>query len=793
MMKHLNRGKSQQNGPMVPHAGEQDDSLSPVEEVEGPTSCIGWAMFRLHRLAVWTQDRLGTRYQMFLVIGYFVVEGLKLAVRVSADKEVNPTSVLVMSYCGSLAFGLLLSFSVERASAIRKIFCFSTFVRFFGVAFLFNIAAIISNSAAYFTTVTAVTAVGQVYLPTAALLSLLVRERKYGRLEWLSLGIMTCGVITFVDLHRQGISGADDLEKLSGPFVALLIFGATTSALASIIAERLYKNRSSVGSHRFYIYKVHLDYASLLIVGTIWALPSSVQDAMPMMFKGWHGSWFGKWDVGEFVEVVLLIAQAWFAGLLVKNFSTVFRAVAYTLLTVVSIFFTDAVFGAHQFYAGVIACTLLLVIVVLSALVFQTGRLNIRGLKEHLDRSRIGSVLSHASSHTNMSSFMSRMAVYCRTTDHLGVARSVATKYGAVIFFIMSDAARQLAQQQALSRTSITPSSLVLSTYIGGVAIATILTVSISTEDRYTRLQNLQRAYSWRHILRCFPCACLFASAQTLQVLAYTQGISAALSTALGYVYMPIAALFSRWFVDKFYMWLEWFTLLMLTCASAVFGLIQSVDPSTSHSSSGVAMLLVLSSASTSVLAGLYSEKILKQAEQLPFHMQKVGLDFGSAVATLLLLPVIGGLSTRPQDAFWKERPLSTCSDSRCFPQTATTCNGHSDCSCVCMSGLYVDWGNFLVSVALLVNITQAWLTGIVIKQFSTVLRAIAQSSTLLAIYFVGSPLVTGAWKLDVPSTLIAFIIPMSTATFMCAKTEIEKVHAFARQASFGHNQPMIE
>merc|ERR1719409_284692 len=119
-------------------------------------------------------------------------------------------------------------------------------------------------------------------------------------------------------------------------------------------------------------------------------------------------------------------------------------------------------------------------------------------------------------------------------------------------------------------------------------------------------------------------------------------------------------------------------------------------------------------------------------------------MDMGSVICSLILFPVIGWLSNRPQDAFWRARPLDYQCDSLCWGPIDTfpnqTC-GQPACSCDCGSGMWVSWDNANVILALIVFVIQGWLTGVVIMKFSTVLRAIAQSSTILAIYFVGDPL----------------------------------------------------
>lgn len=193
-----------------------------------------------------------------------------------------------------------------------------------------------------------------------------------------------------------------------------------------------------------------------------------------------------------------------------------------------------------------------------------------------------------------------------------------------------------------------------------------------------------------------------------------------------------------------------------------------------------LAMLFVVGSACSSVIASLVAERVLKE-ECLPFHIQKVRLDIGSALVSMVLFPVIGFISSRPQDAYWKDRPLHKTAAcvaelQPCWQQYGTcsaTCKGSDSC---CDHGVWVGWDNWLVILALAITVLQGWLTGVVIKQFSTVLRAIAQASTLLAIYFIGDPLLNPARVENIPLTLVAFAIPLSTIVFNVAVSEMEKV-----------------
>lgn len=279
------------------------------------------------------------------------------------------------------------------------------------------------------------------------------------------------------------------------------------------------------------------------------------------------------------------------------------------------------------------------------------------------------------------------------------------------------------------------------------------------------------------------PAAFLFALSTTFGNMAFALGISPSLYVVLGKFYTPVAAIGARWVMGKFYMWLEWFALVILTLASCCFGYLKEFDITTGVPNPGSvpAMVLVLCSAGTSALASLVTEKILK-GDDSPFHLKKVRLDAGSVISSAVLIPIIGAIATRPQDVPWVERPIDyeQCpSSSPCWKlngkEGLQTC-ANVGCECECTEGVFAGWDKWVLLLALVVNTAQGWLVGKVTQRFSTVHRAIADSFSLLAIYFVGDPLFNGASLGNVSLNLVAFIVPLSTAAFAVATSEMQKV-----------------
>jgi len=72
--------------------------------------------------------------------------------------------------------------------------------------------------------------------------------------------------------------------------------------------------------------------------------------------------------------------------------------------------------------------------------------------------------------------------------------------------------------------------------------------------------------------------------------------------------------------------------------------------------------------------------------------------------------------------------------------------------------------------------VIQGWLTGMVIKQFSTVGRALAQSFTLLVIYFIGDQVYDSGSPHTMALALVAFSLPLSNMIFVNAAAEMQKL-----------------
>jgi len=203
------------------------------------------------------------------------------------------------------------------------------------------------------------------------------------------------------------------------------------------------------------------------------------------------------------------------------------------------------------------------------------------------------------------------------------------------------------------------------------------------------------------------------------------------------------------------------------------FGFLQNVAPAHGADPVGLpGLVCVIVSATLAAFGSLAMEKFLKD-EHDSFYVQKVSLDVGSVLTSVVLLPLSGAMSERPRDAFWRERPLGECLDDGCWGEVGSgrTCDDEA-CGCKCGAGLFVAWDSGLVWLTLLIVIARGWFKGEVTKRTSTLEVAIAESFAPLLIYFVGEPLLfaksLGDWALNA----VVFIAPLSAVVFTVSNEE---------------------
>eukprot|EP00931_Biecheleriopsis_adriatica_P089027 TRINITY_DN63223_c0_g1_i1.p1 TRINITY_DN63223_c0_g1~~TRINITY_DN63223_c0_g1_i1.p1 ORF type:complete len:883 (-),score=91.75 TRINITY_DN63223_c0_g1_i1:136-2784(-) len=316
--------------------------------------------------------------------------------------------------------------------------------------------------------------------------------------------------------------------------------------------------------------------------------------------------------------------------------------------------------------------------------------------------------------------------------------KGLSTQILCVVSFVLADATRTLVYAWSISGTPIVSQSLVVAMSAVSIPIGILFSAAIDGRA------GVIAAVSLRNSLVCLPVAACFSVGQSLQIKAYGAGISASVNTVLGYFYMPLSALLSRWVFQRAYGSLEWLALLLLSLSAVVFCLLRS-SRSEGESTSILAMCYCLGSVVISCIASLMCEKIMKERSS-PFYTQKVHLEFGGLLTACAMLFVVGFASSHVEDAFWKERDVGRG---------------------VYKAGVFVGW-TFKTFAALAATTVQSWLGGLVSKQLSTVVRSVAQCLSLLIIYFFGD-LVLKQLAFDWIVGAAAIVVALSVQVFTLA------------------------
>mmetsp|Transcript_23458 Transcript_23458/g.58328 ORF Transcript_23458/g.58328 Transcript_23458/m.58328 type:complete len:1096 (-) Transcript_23458:266-3553(-) len=780
--------------------------------------------------------RVGTRTSLCLVMSFVVFEGMRFVLAEHAYVSgVNAQSISVVANGASLVIAMTASFVLEGSQAWRKVFSLHPLWRFLSVAVLFACARTLSLLALRTGATSAqIATVGYVYMPIAAVLSYYVFQRHYGMLEWLAMGMMTLAILTFVFLREQS-KGSTPLEmerirsEYSFPGLVLILCSVMMSVIGSILAERLFKDRSKGlkkwWAARFYVMKVHLDFGLFVITGAMWALPLLMRDNIGSLTGAIlpvRQVWFGDWSWQQYLMVVVLVGQNWLAGLLVKEFSTVMRALTQSITLMLIMCVEDPILGnRYHFQAREIPTVVLACITCLSAVIFQTGRLNVRIFQEAAslglgecptfrDKKRTGESLGAAQdSSSSLSSSLdgggagAAVAEPCEGRAEEGQLggsgvsdgqlsapegegepatkksalpgmSSLLCTYSLLLVYTLFDAVRNLILQRAMASTVINANSMGFVQYACGVAVASGLTLYTDKWD------GIVKAFTPRKIMKCMPAGFLFAVQATLMNMAYSQGISAALALILGRVYIPVVAFGARFVRGNVYMWIEYLAICILTLATVAFGYLKAFDITTGTPQFHhfPAMVLVMASATTAAMNSLITESLLK-TENVPFHLQKIRLDVASMASSMVLLPVIGAITDRVENIPWIERPVSRdCKNAFCWDLDAGA-GGNPRCDCECASGMFAGWtasSMIMIMLALVIGVAYNWLVGKLVQRFSTIHRCIADSFSLLLIYFVGDPVLNHTNLSNMCLNLVAFIVPLSSGLFAVAASEMKWV-----------------
>eukprot|EP00928_Gymnodinium_smaydae_P064920 TRINITY_DN48153_c0_g1_i1.p1 TRINITY_DN48153_c0_g1~~TRINITY_DN48153_c0_g1_i1.p1 ORF type:complete len:1016 (+),score=165.42 TRINITY_DN48153_c0_g1_i1:427-3048(+) len=630
----------------------------------------------------------------------------------------------------------------------------------------------------------------------AIVLSILLFKRRYGKLEVLAVAMMLFSVDTVILLRYRcvdvncGLLGVF-VQVADWPIIVFKIVGsAFLFVLAMNLSERVCKGKGEglfivnnidiFAGDRESIYvllaSAGMLYASL--TGVIWVITSTtgtfgnMADGVDLTNPP---KWFENWTLAKYVAAIARAWQLWMWFLLLRHFDSVSWSVVQLLSLALYLPVYDWWFQQYHLKERLLESHMMTIVLVLSAVIFQTGRLNLKWIKQYLKSIKAPET--------------QEIAIVPSTDEESDDAHGSKNKvilfvsmYSAVIVYILSQGIREILGQRAKSGGVIVPASLDIMNAFCGMLLALALTYSQQGPEYFWKALDMGK------VQKFLPCGFLLALTAFLGSMAFALGISAAAKDCLGRVYTPVAALLSRWITHKSYMWLEWTALAILTLSCMTFSMLDTLGEE-SQTSSIAGMLCALGSGTVSACNSLVMERLMK-TESDPFVVQLVRLNAANLIFSGLFLFVFGYIGDhesppRPDLAYWNYRPLSeecaaigTCDMLGVFiPGKGVSAMGIA-ADCACGKGIFVGWGSWVVYGALFSSMLYSWVTGLVVRQFSSVMRSVADGIMLLVLFNFLAPAFEGMPfpPRDLAMELVVLVVPLSGAVFSIAASELEKV-----------------
>eukprot|EP00933_Yihiella_yeosuensis_P002076 TRINITY_DN10343_c1_g1_i1.p1 TRINITY_DN10343_c1_g1~~TRINITY_DN10343_c1_g1_i1.p1 ORF type:complete len:954 (-),score=100.02 TRINITY_DN10343_c1_g1_i1:214-3075(-) len=803
------------------------------------------------RLYRWLIPRVGgddplssvkLRIMLLFVVSTSAIVHVQEYQRWYSSSVVNSLSILVVSDFISFLIALFLSFFLEGSWAFNKVFSFTALWHWIIVAILFAATDALSV-AAYRAGLLDVTGdvIGYIYTPMAAVLSFFVFSRHYGRLEWLSLTMLVLSVPAFIVLrercrvHNCTMFGEEAFHR-KGYGLSLKFVSVVVGVAASLCAERIFKERSksinrrlaaryedeATRHNKFYIMKVHLDFSQTLLLGMIWAAPASWNCALTG-----DGSvcdqWFGTWEQHHYWMVVILIARSWGSGLLVKHFSTVTKSIVGTLVNVINFCIGDAILGmasegaGYKFSARAVPSIFIAIVALLSGVIFQTGRLNFKTLRQECnlpEPRKFGGFRSLR--HYFCSKKRSPRTDSPKDPDETSLgACSFLMGYATPVLYVFGNALQTELNNVVSSNRYFVPQSLQVAIPLCGMCFAMFLTWK--KQGR----QGLKEAWNPKKLWKFWLLGSLQAITLGLAGMAMGLGINSSLYVAMGKIYTPLSLFLGCCMLKNRYLWIEWLSVAILFVASLTLALLDTVGPKTegskSKGSSLAAVMCVFGSATMSCVFSVLMERLLKE-DKADFVVHKIRLDFGALCWGAAFLPVMGYLGDwggRPDLAYWNYRPnpywkckkLGSCdANTGAFlwlEASAEALARSGEFNCVCGNGVFLGWdqpSSWVIYLALSVGVLYSWVTGQVVRKYSTVMRSVFDGYPIILLWFVITPLAShmpfAAFKAayyegplpwfsaDWAKDLMTIVNPVSAVTYVAAAAEVRKVMQLRWQAA---------
>ena len=351
------------------------------------------------------------------------------------------------------------------------------------------------------------------------------------------------------------------------------------------------------------------------------------------------------------------------------------------------------------------------------------------------------------------------------TLNWLQSASGLILQVAMLAFYVMIDTAKGLSSKWAMETGKVHVSALVLLNQFASILIGFSPTV------KFEGLEKAKAAVvDIEAIKRYGITGVLFTVSTILNILAYGTALDAGTVKILGQLRLVLSALLSRFVLGRNYTFNHWMMLLIITITALAFYMgteqrdeltkanlkamapeecFMDYDPRIANNKGAQCVVVdddgtVLGTSQpgsknlgiaylgawilTIVSASLITEKFLKASGKTPFYIQKMQLEMSGvwvSVFSAFFVPAV------VQGGAWD--PLAA--KRLWWTATELKCEGRIDPKTVGGNGLFEGfYGRAWVQLSC--AILQGWLGGIIVKRFSTVVKNIAKSLSLILTVF---------------------------------------------------------
>jgi len=280
-----------------------------------------------------------------------------------SERQYSRQTALVVESLLSVTTGLLFAGTMGGCTAVRQCFDLRLLLRFLPVAIGFATGLSLKMMSVNHFQAGTVKVFGQLRLPLAAVVSVLVFKRHYSLARWMAISMLTTSCVTFVLMKGQ------NREKQGRPWKWTGLLQMTgwvcLNVVGGILAESAYKD----GDLPVYVQKVGQDLGHLLVSSVMLFLvvPRVTPSEDVRNPKERPGGFFDSWDFRTVSVVLFLFLDAWLGCLLLKHFSSVTRSVAKAFCVAV-VYFVSFFYSKER--RGNPALTLAALQVIQSSLLF---------------------------------------------------------------------------------------------------------------------------------------------------------------------------------------------------------------------------------------------------------------------------------------------------------------------------------------------------------------------------------------------------------------------------------------